>query len=688
MRRTALCVPPFEGVEYVHWRHGHIGDADADGIGDGVADGGADGDGRRFAEPDDAALIVDLADIQVDDDIADVLDAGELVELHVGVHHAPGGVVHDPLFIEGGGDAHDDGAVDLALGQARVDEQAAILHGHVAVDFDEAGFGIDADVGHLHAGSAAAVEAHGIFRFVGAGLADLATGTDLLASRDPGHALLGVALDADGAVDGFQFLGLRGERRGGRFENLGEGVDAGFAGGRGGAADGGGTAGGSNRRQAVIADDEFDLAHLEAEGFGGHLGHDGARAGAQILGAHLDQYRAIGVDGGAGRAGVARAAPSADAEAETAAHRAFLRAARLPEFAPFGQLGSLLQLVLILLGARRVAGVFVEDHHGVHADFSGEVFDGRAGEVGCLLVIGRAPCLRGAGIHGDGHVVKARVGDIGVDVRQGRLVAAGETAGGPGIGLPAGDGAVLLAGDFDFAEGAGTVAGDLLFGGAIEEDLDRLAARFLGEAGADFGPRSGAEFAAEAAADVIHLDLDIGDRDLDVGRQVGGPSGNELGGRPRLDLIALPLDHAAVGFQAAVGDHRDAVYAVGDGLGILQGFLEIAGDFLAGGLATRRGLGEVGFVDEVRHDFVNYVDLADGFARYFLGGGSHGGHFLAVPLEFLASLGDDVYRFDADYLLRRAGIDGGDAGMAVGASEVGRVQHVLHLQVGGVLGAG
>src|ERR1035437_7308256 len=496
MRRTALGVPPFEGIEYVHWTHGHVGDADAKGIRHGVADRGADGDGRRFAEPDDAALVVDLADIQVDDDVADVLDAGELVELHIGVHHAAGGIVHDALFKQGGGDAHDDGAVDLAGGEAGVDDEAAILHGHVAVDFDQAGFGIDADVGYLHAGRAATVEAHGIALLVGAGLADLAAGTDLLAGRDPGHALFGVAFDADGAIDGFEFLGLRAERWGGRLENLGEGIDARFAGGRGRAADGGGAARTSARRQAVIADGDLDLAHREAEGFGGHLGHDGARAGAQILGAHLEQHGATGIDGNAGRAGVARSAPGADTEAEAAAHRAGLRSAGLPEFAPLGEFGSLLQLILILFGARRVAGVLIEDHHGVHADFGGEVFDGRAGEEAGLLVVGRAPRLGGAGVDGHRHVIEARVGDVGVDVGQRRLSAAGESAARPGFGLPGGDGAVLHAGDLNLAVGAGTIAGDLLFGGAIEEDSDGIATGLLGEAGADFGPGSRAELAA------------------------------------------------------------------------------------------------------------------------------------------------------------------------------------------------
>src|ERR1019366_4196382 len=171
------------------------------------------------------------------------------------------------------------------------------------------------------------------------------------------------------------------------------------------------------------------------------------------------------------------------------------------------------------------------------------------------------------------------------------------------------------------------------------------------------------------------------------GSRGAGPTGDELGGRPGHSLVALPLDHAAVGFQAAVGDHRDAVYAVGDGLGILHSFFGIAGDFFAGGLAARTGLGEVGFVDEVRHHFVLDLDLADGFAGHFLGGGGYGGHFLAVPLEFLAGLGDDEDGLDAVHLLRRAGIDRGDAGVAVRAGEVHREQHVLHLEVRGVLGA-
>ena len=142
----------------------------------------------------------------------------------------------------------------------------------------------------------------------------------------------------------------------------------------------------------------------------------------------------------------------------------------------------------------------------------------------------------------------------------------------------------------------GRLPGDLLFGGAIEEELDRLAAGLLGEAGADFGPGSGAELAAEAAADVVHLDLDVGGGDFEVGRQGAGPAGDELGGGPGHYLVALPLNDVAVGFEAAVGDDGDAVGAIGDGFGLLEGFLGIAGDFFAGRFAAGAGLAEVGFV--------------------------------------------------------------------------------------------
>ena len=92
---------------------------------------------------------------------------------------------------------HDDGAVDLAFRQPRVDDQAAILHGHVAVDVHDAGFGIHRNVGDLHARRALRVQPARAALVVLAHFGDLAGGPDLLAGRRPGQALGGSALHAD-----------------------------------------------------------------------------------------------------------------------------------------------------------------------------------------------------------------------------------------------------------------------------------------------------------------------------------------------------------------------------------------------------------------------------------------------------------------------------------------------------------
>jgi hypothetical protein len=71
---------------------------------------------RRLAQPDHAAFIVLRRDVQVHHDLADIGDAGQLVELHVGIQILAGLLVHDALFKQRGADAHDGRAVDLALG--------------------------------------------------------------------------------------------------------------------------------------------------------------------------------------------------------------------------------------------------------------------------------------------------------------------------------------------------------------------------------------------------------------------------------------------------------------------------------------------------------------------------------------------------------------------------------------------
>ena len=68
--------------------NGAYGHAHADGVEDGVADGGGGRDRRRLADADDAAL---RHVHHVDDDLRHVVDAAELVELHVGID-LPAGV--------------------------------------------------------------------------------------------------------------------------------------------------------------------------------------------------------------------------------------------------------------------------------------------------------------------------------------------------------------------------------------------------------------------------------------------------------------------------------------------------------------------------------------------------------------------------------------------------------------------
>src|SRR6516165_2615231 len=87
-------------------------------------------------------------------DLRHILDAGELVELHVRIDLPAGRPVVDALFIEGVVDAHDDAAGDLRLAALLVDDHAAVLHGPDASAADNAGFGVDLDLGNLDAADA------------------------------------------------------------------------------------------------------------------------------------------------------------------------------------------------------------------------------------------------------------------------------------------------------------------------------------------------------------------------------------------------------------------------------------------------------------------------------------------------------------------------------------------------------
>src|SRR5207245_6192645 len=80
---------------------------DTDRIEDGVADRGTGRNCGRLADANDAAFGHIM---HVDDDLRDVLDAGQLVELHVGIDLPACVPVHDAFFKEGVVDAHNDAA--------------------------------------------------------------------------------------------------------------------------------------------------------------------------------------------------------------------------------------------------------------------------------------------------------------------------------------------------------------------------------------------------------------------------------------------------------------------------------------------------------------------------------------------------------------------------------------------------
>src|SRR5260370_41877385 len=162
--------PFFQGLEDPVGGEGNQRDAHADGVGDRVGDGGDAADGWRFPKADDAALVMFRRDVHVDGDFADIADACELVELHFGVQHRAGCLIHDALFHQRAADAHDAGAGHLGFGQLWINHKAAILNGDHTVHLDDAGFDVDRNVGDLNAGHTLVGEAAGIARVVRADL--------------------------------------------------------------------------------------------------------------------------------------------------------------------------------------------------------------------------------------------------------------------------------------------------------------------------------------------------------------------------------------------------------------------------------------------------------------------------------------------------------------------------------------
>src|SRR5208337_5304943 len=161
-------------------------------IGDSIRYSSDAANAAGLAQTDDATLVARFGDFQVNDDFADIADAGELVKLHVGVQYPADLLIHDALFHQRAADAHDAGAVELARGGFGIHHQAAVVHRYHAVHFHDAGLDVHGNIGHLNTGNAAGSQAF-LLRFRGDVLAHLRNAVDaeLLAGLLPAHALVG-----------------------------------------------------------------------------------------------------------------------------------------------------------------------------------------------------------------------------------------------------------------------------------------------------------------------------------------------------------------------------------------------------------------------------------------------------------------------------------------------------------------
>src|SRR5689334_21925136 len=148
-------VASFQRSQYAVGRDRQEGNAHADGIGHGVADSSHWSDRGWFAQADRAALVVAFAGHHVYHQLTDIADARQTVEIHVGIEHEAGIRIHDLFFVKRGGDPHDQGAINLALGCFHADNEPAILHADHLVHFHDAGFYIHRDVSHHGAADAA-----------------------------------------------------------------------------------------------------------------------------------------------------------------------------------------------------------------------------------------------------------------------------------------------------------------------------------------------------------------------------------------------------------------------------------------------------------------------------------------------------------------------------------------------------
>src|SRR5262245_53578948 len=175
-------------------------------------------------------------------------------------------------------------------------------------------------------------------------------------------------------------------------------------------------------------------------------------------------------------------------------------------------------------------------------------------------MVGRTPCARRTDVGGDSYMLLAKVGNVD-HIGHGRSPSSARTSCAPRVGLPRQERAIFFGSDLHFRKSRGTAAGNLKLGVTLQHHAYRLAVcllRYLRRVGA---PAVDAELAAEASAYVVLMHMHVGCGNLERLRVLCGQSGDILGGDVGEQMIAVsPLGNGAVAFQAAMSDHRSAIY--------------------------------------------------------------------------------------------------------------------------------
>src|SRR5215831_12820487 len=112
----------------IECRHNAIGcdgqkwNADANSIGHGIGNGRSWTNRRRLAQTDGPSFVVAFASHHVYNQLRNVTDPRQPVKIHIGIQHAAGSRIHDFLFVQCGGNTHDQCAVTLAFSGFHVDD--------------------------------------------------------------------------------------------------------------------------------------------------------------------------------------------------------------------------------------------------------------------------------------------------------------------------------------------------------------------------------------------------------------------------------------------------------------------------------------------------------------------------------------------------------------------------------------